>query len=225
MASYPVVFDIQQQPTYNRVHVAIRVVIIIVLGSFGYFTPFGQFFGAPFGLLYLAVPVIAAILISQKGGRRYLDESEQNMAMWLRWIAALFAYFMLLTDRLPNEDPQETLRFDVKPDAEPTAGGVLVRIILAIPHAIVLALIGIVAFILWVIALIMILVQEKYPESIFGFLRADLRWNARVYAYLAGLAQAYPPFAFDTGSEGGEPGAAGVAPMTPPPGTDAGATP
>jgi hypothetical protein len=32
-----------------------------------------------------------------------------------------------------------------------------------------------------------------------------------MYVYLAGLAQEYPPFALDTGPDGGEPVAAGVA--------------
>lgn len=226
MASYPAVFDIQQQPTYNRVHVAIRLVILIVLGALPVVIPPFQNFGwIPGGLLYLGIPVAAAILISQKGARRFLDESEQDMAKWLRWIVALFAYFSLLTDRLPTEDPKQTLRFEVTPDAEPSAGNVLLRIILAIPHWIILGLLGIVAAVLILIAAIMILVQEKYAEGIYGFLRGYSRWSARVYAYLGGLAQAYPPFAFDTGPEGGEPIAAGVAPPPVSPGAGTGATP
>jgi hypothetical protein len=71
----------------------------------------------------------------------------------------------------------------------------------------------------------MILVQEKYPEGIYGFLRGYTRWVARVYVYLAGLAQAYPPFALDTGREGGEAIAAGVVPTPQPPAADTGATP
>lgn len=225
MASYPLVFDIGQQQTYNRVHVVIRLIIIIVLSAISVI-PAIRFFGwIPGGILYLGVPVAAAILISQKGGRQYLDESDQNMKMWLRWIVAPGAYFSLLTDRLPTEDPKQTMRFEVTPDAEPSAGNVLLRIILVIPHAIVLGLLGIVAGILVIIAAIMVLIQEKYPEGIFTFLRGYLRWNARMYVYLGGLAQAYPPFAFDTGPEGGEPVAAGVVATRPPSGTDAGATP
>jgi hypothetical protein len=159
MASYPVIFDIQQQEKYDRVHVAIRIGIIIILsiiaGAIGWI----------FGLLYLAVPILAAILIAQKGAQKYFDEAEQNMVMWLRWIAGFYAYLYLLTDRLPNQELKETMRFEVTPQGEPSPGGVLLRIILAIPHAIVLALIGIVAFILAIIAAIMILIQEKYPEG------------------------------------------------------------
>jgi hypothetical protein len=219
MASYPAVFDIQQQESYDRVQVVIRIVVVIIssilAGILGWF----------FGLLYLAIPVLAAVMIAQKGAQQYLAESDDNMKSWLRWITALSAWFVMLTDRLPNQDPKETMRFDVTPDGEPSAGNVLLRIILAIPHAIVLGLLGIVAGILIIIAGIMVLIQEKYPEGIFTFLRGYLRWNVRMYVYLAGLAQAYPPFALDTGPEGGEPVGAGVTAQTPPPTTDTGATP
>jgi hypothetical protein len=225
MASYPLVFDIAPQQTYNRVHVGIRIVIYIILAALSVIPIFRTIGWLPSGILYLGIPVAAAILISQKGGRRYLDESEQNMTMWLRWLVALGAYFGMLTDRLPTEDPKQTLRFEVTPDGEPSAGNVLFRIILAIPHAIVLGLLGIVAGILAIIAAIMVVIQEKYPEGIFTFLRGYARWSARVYAYLGGLAQAYPPFAFDTGTEGGPPIAAGVAPPPASPGAGTGATP
>ena len=195
MAAYGATFDIDHQATYDRTQVVIRILIVLVLsilaGALGWVS----------GALYLGIPVLAAILISQKGAKQYHAESEENMTLWLRYIVAFYAYLGLLTDKLPNEDPRQTLRFDVAPAGDPTAGGVLVRIITAIPHAIVLALLSIVAAVLIVIAAIMILVNESYPEGIFNFLRGYLRWQVRVYAYLAGLVQEYPPFALDTGPE------------------------
>ncbi len=192
MTSYGVTFDIQPPERYDRTQIAIRILIIIVVAFIA------QSIG---GLLYLAIPVLAAILISQKGAQTYFAESEQNMGMWLRYIIAAYAYLGLLTDRLPNEDPRQTMRFEIAPSGEPTAGGVLLRIITAIPHFIVLALLGIVAGLLILVAAIMILVNETYPSGIYDFLRGYLRWEARVLAYLAGFVQDYPPFAFDTGSE------------------------
>jgi len=196
MTSYGVTFDIQQPEHYDRTQIAIRILIIVVAsilaGALGWIS----------GALYLGVPVLAAILISQKGGATYFAESEQNMTLWLRYIVAIYAYLGLLTDKLPNEDPRQTMRLDVTPAGDPTAGGVLVRIITAIPHAIVLALLGVVAAVLIIVAAITILVNETVPEGIYGFLRGYLRWQARVYGYLAGLVQEYPPFAFDTGNEG-----------------------
>ncbi|TAK62715.1 MAG: DUF4389 domain-containing protein [Dehalococcoidia bacterium] len=195
MTSYGVTFDIQQPSHYDRTQIAIRILIIIVgsilVGAVGWVH----------GALYLAIPVLAAILISQKGAQTYFAESEQNMAMWLRYIIAAYAYLGLLTDKLPNEDPSQTLRFELVPSGEPTPGGVLLRIITAIPHYIVLAILGVVAAVLILVAAIMILVNETFPSGIYDFLRGYLRWEARVLAYLAGFVQDYPPFVFDTGSE------------------------
>jgi hypothetical protein len=212
MTSYGVTFDIQQPSHYDRTQLAIRILIIIVgsilIGALGWVH----------GALYLAIPVLAAILISQKGAQTYFAESEQNMAMWLRYIIAAYAYLGLLTDKLPNDDPRQTLRFELAPSGEPTPGGVLLRIITAIPHYIVLAILGIVAAVLMLIAAIMILVNETFPSGIYNFLRGYLRWEARVLAYLAGFVQDYPPFAFDTGSE-----MADAQPL--PPGNDAAPAP
>lgn len=195
---YPVVFDAERPEQHARVQVVIRILILILLSILGSAA-------GVLGLLYLAVPVLAAILISQKGARAYLDDADRNVGLWLRYVVAFFAYMLLLTDRLPTEDPKQIVRFEFTPDAEPTAGGVLVRIITAIPHAIVLAILGIVSAVLWVIAAAMVLVQERYPEGIWSFQRGFLRWEARVIGYLAGFAQAYPPFAFDTGPEAAAP--------------------
>lgn len=192
--AYGATFDIDYQQKYDRTQVVIRILAVIVLsilaGALGWIP----------GLLYIGLPVLAAILISQKGAATYLAESEKNMTLWLRYVVGFYAYLGLLTDKLPSNE-QHVVRFDVAPSGEPTAGGVLVRIITAIPHAIVLAILSIVAGILLLIAAIMVLVQESYPEGIFNFLRGYLRWHSRLFAYLAGLVQEYPPFALDMGPE------------------------
>lgn len=192
--AYPVTFDISRQEQYDRAQVVIRILILIVLALLG-------ISGSIELVLYIGIPVLAAVLISQKGADRYVAEAGDNMTAWLRFIIGFYAYIGLLTDRLPGSEMKQIMTFDVSPTDEPTVGGVLVRIITAIPHAIVLWILGIVAVILMIIAAIMILVQETYPDSIFRFLRGYLRWVARLFAYLAGLVQEYPPFALDTGPE------------------------
>jgi hypothetical protein len=199
MAVYGATFNIDRQEKYDRTQVVIRVLIMVVLSIIG------GALGWVHGLLYLGIPVAAAVLISQKGAKTYLAESDQNMTLWLRYIIAFYAYIGLLTDKLPTKDSRDTVRFEVTPTGEPSAGNVLLRIILAIPHAIVLALLGIVAFVLLVIAVVMILISETYPEGIFKFLRGYLRWQVRMFVYLAGLVEEYPPFALDTGEESAVP--------------------
>jgi hypothetical protein len=214
MASYPVTFDVDQQESYDRVHIAIRIVGLIIVSAFSWLL----------GLIYLAAPVYGALQISQKGASQYFAESEQNITRWYRWLAGAFSYLYLLTDTFPTDEKPSPVRFNVTPQGEPTPGGVLLRIITAIPHAIVLGIIGWIAGILLIVAAIMVLIQEKYAQGIFDFIKADLRWNARMYVYLAGLAQEYPPFAFDTGPEGGESVAATMA-QSPPPESTTGAQP
>lgn len=203
---YPVTFDADRPETHDRVQIVIRILVLILLSIVGSVA-------GVLGLLYLAVPVLAAIFISQKGARTYLDEADKNVGLWLRYVVAFYAYMLLMTDKLPTDGVRQIVRFDFAPDGEPTPGGVLVRIITAIPHGIVLAILGVVSAVLWVIAAVIILVQERYPEGIWNFQRGFLRWAARVLGYLAGFSQAYPPFAFDTGPEAASPPA--IAPAAP----------
>jgi len=199
MASYGATFDIAQPQKFDRVHIAIRLLIVIVLGILG------GVIGWLYGAVYLAVPVAAAILISQRGAEQYLAGANQTMTKWLRYLLAFYVYMGLLTDRLPNEEPKETLHFEVATSGSPTAGSTLLRIILAIPSAIVLGLLGIVAGVLVLFAAIMILIQETYPEGVYNFLRGVVRWEARLFAYIASLVDEYPPFALDTQPEGPAP--------------------
>ena len=136
-------------------------------------------------MIWLGIPVLAAVLISQKGAEKYLAESGDNMTKWLGIIVAVYAYFGLLTDKLPMSEPRDTLRFDVHASGAPSIGQALLRIIMVIPHLIVLAFLGFVAGLLIFVAAIMILIQESYPAGIYGFLRGYMRWHARVLAYLA----------------------------------------
>jgi hypothetical protein len=74
-------------------------------------------------------------------------------------------------------------------------GTVLIRVILAIPHLVVLAVLSfaaaVVAFIGWWGALF----TGQLPDFAASFLLGVLQWQARVYGYLYLLTDVYPPFA------------------------------
>jgi len=197
MTTYGATFDIVQPGKFDRVQIAIRIAIFVILSI-------------PASAVYLGIPVVAAIQISQRGAERYLAEAGENMTKWLRILVAFLAYLVLLTDRFPTEDPKETLHFEVETSGSPTVGSTLMRIILAIPHAIVLWALGIVAGVLMLIAAVMILFQETYPEGIYNFLRGVMRWEARLFAYMASLVDEYPPFALDMEAEGTSPAQPGA---------------
>jgi hypothetical protein len=75
--------------------------------------------------------------------------------------------------------------------------GLLLRQIAALPHLIVVAVLGIAAFVVWLIVQWVILFVARYPRGMFAFVAGVLRWQTRVGAYGLGLIDAYPPFSLD----------------------------
>src|SRR5215469_13995577 len=71
------------------------------------------------------------------------------------------------------------------------------RLLLAIPHLIIVYALGIaaevVAFIGWFAALF----TGRLPEWAHTFITGVVRWQVRVYAYILFLTDAYPPFSFE----------------------------
>jgi Domain of unknown function (DUF4389) len=187
--SFPVSFEVERPPVFQRAHLFLRVALLVVVGWIGH----------PFGLLWLGLPVVAAILVSQKGGQRYLDESGPTVTRVLNWILDLVAYLALLTDELPGR-AQHPVHFKVERAGSPTVASALVRIVYAIPSLIVLAILAFVGAIVWLIAVALVLVNESYPESLWRFLLGLVRWEAWLLAYLASLVDRYPPFTLETGS-------------------------
>ncbi len=75
-------------------------------------------------------------------------------------------------------------------------GGVI-KLLLLLPHLIVLSILGFVASIAAVIGWIAVLIMGNYPRALFDFLVGLLRWNLRVNAYFLSVTDRYPPFRLD----------------------------
>ena len=187
--AYPVDFDVEPPDEFDKAQLLLRVLIIIV----AYWI-----FHAVLGFAYFVLPVVAAILVSQKGAVAYLDEAETGPTRWLRVIMGLFSYIALATDNASLDNPDH-VELDIQPTGSPTVGSALLRLITGIPHAIVLSILGIVFAIAWLFAAISILVNGEYPEWASSFIRGYLRWWARFLAYMASLVDEYPPFSFEGG--------------------------
>lgn len=71
----------------------------------------------------------------------------------------------------------------------------LVKWLLAIPHYIVLMLLGIGAFFAIVISWFAVILTRTYPRGLFDFVVGVYRYGIRVAAYLLLLTDRYPPFA------------------------------
>ena len=74
----------------------------------------------------------------------------------------------------------------------------LVQWLLAIPHLVVVWLLGYVSGVISIISWIVVLITGKLPSSLAGIQAMYLRYSNRVTAYAGFLKDEYPPFSFDT---------------------------
>jgi hypothetical protein len=120
-----------------------------------------------------------------------------KLAVWyLRWRVRAIVYVTLLRDEYPpfgNGEYAAGIRIDM-PDAPRDRLTVAFRILLALPHVIVLWLLGLLWAFTTAIAWVAILVTGRYPETLYGFAIGVLAWTIRVEAYVLLLRDEYPPF-------------------------------
>jgi len=189
-SQYPVTFELERPAHMSRPHVFLRILILIlaswIVGTGGWL-----------GLVYLGLPAAAAILIAKKNGQGYLDEKGERVTGWIALILGALAYLTLLTDEFPGRSSAPA-RLQIVRSGSPTVGSALLRILEAIPNAIALALLGLISVIVWLIAAISILLNERYPEPLWNFQYSVIGWQARLLAYLASLIEPYPPYTLDT---------------------------
>ncbi|MDE2715946.1 MAG: DUF4389 domain-containing protein [Chloroflexota bacterium] len=115
-----------------------------------------------------------------------------------RFSARVGAYLGLLRDEYPSTDEEQSVHLDIPyPAAEKDLIKFLplVKWLLAIPHYIVLIVLGLIAFIITIIAWLAILILGRYPKGMFDFVVGVSRWGYRVAAYAFLLStDRYPPF-------------------------------
>lgn len=193
-SSYPVVFAVTRPEEFSRMHLLARIVIFATLSVVG------TSLGVAFVVLYVMLPVLAAAMISQKGPARFLAEDGPWIERALRWVMGFYAYLTLLTDGLPGAQADRPVRFEVQIGGSPTPESALKRLLMSLPGAVVLAVLGIALWLIWVVAAIMIVITRAYPQSLHDFQCGVLRWQARLLAYHASLVDQPPPFRFEPGS-------------------------
>jgi hypothetical protein len=84
--------------------------------------------------------------------------------------------------------------FDAEFEARPGRLSTFFRIILVIPHLIVLYVLQIAFEVTTIISWFAILFLARYPRGLHAFGTGVLRWMNRVYAYIYLLTDSYPPF-------------------------------
>ena len=181
---YPIQLDVDYPDgPLNRLSSFFRVIFII---------PIAVLISLIGDLLFF--PTLLMILFRQKYPRWW---HEWNVAL-MNFTNRFTAYFFLLMDEYPSTDEEQAVHLVVPyPDVgtELDRWLPLVKWILALPHYIVLAFLGIVALIVLIVAWIAILFTGRYPRGLFDFVVGVMRWSLRVQAYMLVLVtDEYPPF-------------------------------
>lgn len=202
--TYPVRFSVDYPDrSLNRLTTAFRIFvaipILILLGTVSGSTwqwsyQHGTTAVAGAGGLLFFGPLLM-ILFRQKYPRWWFD---WNLELQ-RFSNRVWIYLALMDDRYPATDQQQAVHLDyVYPDAAHDLNRwlPLVKWLLAIPHYIVLAFLGIAAVVVVIAAWFVILFTGRYPRGMFDFVQGVVRWGNRVTAYAFLLVtDKYPPFA------------------------------
>jgi hypothetical protein len=205
---YPVSVSVQPLLTNrNRLTTAFRLILaiphLILVGGIGFgFASHGNTrdtFGGEGGLLgavavFLAIVSWFTILVAGS----HIVGIRQFTSFYLRWRVRAISYFMLLEDEYPpfgdGAYPASIEVVDPGPRDRLSVG---LRLLLAIPHFIVLVLVligwGFTTMAAWFI----ILFTGSYPQGLYEFGVGALRWRLRVESYVLLMVDEYPPFSLE----------------------------
>jgi len=164
-------------------------------------------FGILYGLRVLAqvVSVISWFVILFTGA---MPESFANLqVMFLRYETRIYIYASFMREEYPpfaftttpvDEGDDPRVRVDFHPElTDRNRLTVGFRLILAIPQFVVLAVLGIVAWVVLVVVFFVVLFTGRWSEGARNLVINIMRWYLRVQAYILLLADEYPPFALE----------------------------
>lgn len=184
-APYPVRLHFEYPYGLSRLTTFFRLFLLIPASIIQFLITLGQFF------------VLTAVVLMLLFTKRYPHAWFQWMCYLTQYSMRISLYGSLLTDRYPSTTEEQGILLEID---EPAPGSLsrwmpLVKWLLAIPHYIVLYVIGIIASFIIIIAWFAILFLGRFPQGMFDFVLGYYRWYARVmgYAYLL-VTDRYPPF-------------------------------
>ncbi len=183
--NYPVRYDVAYPERWNRLTVLFRIVLVLPMLLITALVVYAQ--------ATLTFAVLLMILFRGKYPRAWFDW-QVEMA---RLSARLNAYLGYLQNEYPATDDQQsvTLEVDYPEPGQLSRGLPLIKWLLVLPHLVVLAVLGLAASVVTVIAWLAIIFAGVYPRGLFDFSVGVNRWGQRVSAYALWLTtDRYPPF-------------------------------
>ena len=195
--TYPVRLTIDYPEKLDRLTTLIRpimvlpiLVILFLVSGWGGNSEVG--FSSISGSLFAATALM--IVFRQKYPRWWFEFIRELS----RFTGRFISYLLLLTDRYPSTVDEQSYHLEIDyPDAQSDLNRwyPLFKWLLAIPHFVILLILGIAAFVVTIVAWFAILVTGSYPRPLFDFVVGVFRWTARVMGYSFWLVtDRYPPF-------------------------------
>jgi hypothetical protein len=171
--------------------------------------------------VFLAIPVLVFWVVVSGAAQPVVVASwlailvRGRMPRWLfdfqvalyRWGNRAAGYLLLLTDRYPPFDGDWAINYDVRyPERLARWKLLFWKVITAIPHFIIVAILLFTVLVVTVIAWFFILIAGRYPRGLYDYVVGVMRWGARVQAYVLSLTDEYPPFnlSAEAGPAGGD---------------------
>jgi hypothetical protein len=187
--------------TFFRIFAAIPILIVLVAvegGGASYSTDARSNANTTTlaGGAVLVLPVVLMLLFRRKYPGWWFN---WNLEL-TRFTTRIGVYLAVLDDTYPSTDEEQSVHLAIEtPDGATLSRWLpLIKWALAIPHYIVLFLLGIAAFFVTIFAWFAILFTGRYPRGAFGFVVGVFRWSLRVSAYAFLLTtDRYPPFSLD----------------------------
>lgn len=182
--NHPVQLRVERPQRIPRVHVIIRLALLLALGTLTW--------SSIYWLLYLVLPALVALLVTQRGGARYLAEDGPRIVRVLRWLAGAYAYLWLVADVLPTTETSGPVEFHVTVTGTPSVKSSLMRLLYSLPAVLLVVVLSCAGGLLWLVGAACILVNERLPDGIANFLVLTLRVQFRLLAYHLSLIDRYP---------------------------------
>jgi hypothetical protein len=203
---YPV--SVSVEPSFanrNRLTTAFRLILaiphLILVGGLGFgFATQGDSrttVGSETGLLgavAIFLSIVSWFTIVFAG--THIAGIREFTSFYLRWRVRALAYFLLLEDAYPpfGDAPYPASIQLVDSAAPRDRLTVAFRLILAIPHFVVLFFVLLAWCVTTIAAWFAILFTGNYPRALYDFGVGALRWRMRVESYVLLMVDEYPPF-------------------------------
>lgn len=178
----------------------------------------------PLWIGFWLLTLVALVAIVATGSYpRWIFDFNLGVMRW-SWRLAYYGYGVLGTDHYPpftlKDVPDHPARLDIDYPVRLHRGLALVKWLLVLPHALILAILfggggwlgwqtgdsawawsgGGLVGLLVLISAVVLAFTGTYPRSLFGLVVGFNRWALRTTAYVALMTDRYPPFRLDLGA-------------------------